>query len=163
MSITNPPGYQPDGYDPPGYQPDDSAPIEVRDLDSDLFDWLKPILGFAPSPLYLAPGPSRPTVVYTLVAEVPTMRLAGAAGLTQRTYQLDFRSTVMTEASALAERCRLASQGFRGLLGTNQVRAISYRRIPTALDRTTDTPPGKALYRVAAEVRIWFVQAIPTL
>lgn len=141
----------------------------ARPLDVDLLAFLTDRLGLAPTPLVAAPlvarqagatpASARATVSYTLVSEEATMRLGGTAGLACRVLQVDFRSPTQAEAEGLAESCRLATQGYRGMLGTNLVRAIFFKRIPSNFTQGGDNSPGAGTYRAAAELRIWYRQA----
>ena len=154
------PGFHPPGCGAPGCDPA-AAPAEVLDLDQDLVAFVRARLAMDAAPFMVAPGPTAPSVTYTLIAEEPVMRLAGMAGLARRTYQVDFRATHPAVPAQLAERLRAAIQGYRGPFGTNTVRRATYRRVPNWYDGAANGG-ASGTFRACVELSIWYHQARPS-
>lgn len=147
---TRPLGYVPAWVDPPINQ--------IQDLEIDLVAWIASKINLTPSPLVVPPGPALPvTLTYTLVSETPVMRLNGSAGLAQRVYQLDFRGTQVKNLSPVVESLRKALQGYRGVMGTNQIRQATWKRVPTGYDVALNRSPSGTI-RQSVELGLWYLQ-----
>lgn len=105
-----------------------------------------------------------PHITFKVNSDAPEHHMAGAAGLTRVLLQVDAWAYVVSERQAISEALRNALDGFKGLMGTEQldVRSCFLENRNTFEE---PDPQGRNLpvHRTSMDFSIWHVESLPTL
>lgn len=105
--------------------------------------------------LVLEQNPTLPAAVYTLLSDIPTDDISGMAGLFRAEIQYDIFATTPDQAQAVADKFRLALQGYEGTNLTVKILGIHFVT-------QFDTWEGDINeYRTSIRVAVWYDRENP--
>lgn len=136
-------------------------------LESDLFTALQANSGLTAligDRLYrdrLPQGAAYPAVVYQRISTTHAHHMTAASGLAEARIQFDSWATDAASAEAVAEKIRLALQGFRGDLGSTSVRTCHLENTESGYDPPADSS-DVAAHRVSQDFMVAYFESVPT-
>ena len=115
--------------------------------------------------IYAGQAPSSASLPYITIARIsepPHHHMTAAAGIASPTFQVDSWGRNLKQVSVLSEAIRNAIDGFRGLMGTTDVRVA---RIISTSDDEEDQKNGsqQPALRTRQDILIWYFRSVPTL
>jgi hypothetical protein len=139
-------------------------------IETALFSYLstKPeITALVNTRIYATIAPSSvtfPFITFKILSEASEHDMGGAVGLTRVLVQLDAWAYEVSERQAIAEALRNVLDGFKDLMGTEQLDV----RNCFMENRTTFEEPDKhgknlPVHRSSIDFSIWHVESLPTL
>lgn len=107
-------------------------------------------------PVKMPDNPTFPAISMQMVSALHEESLSGSSGLVGALLQLDCWAASINTAHDLAEKVRLALEGFRGTVASHDIQGITDWQTIDSFDDDT------AIYRVSCLSRVWHIEAQPS-
>lgn len=137
-------------------------------VESELYTWLSSdaaitaVVGTRIFPQRVPQGKDFPAITFQVIFGDHVHDLKASAGLGRPIFQVNAISPSYLEAKDLAELIRLRLQGFRGVWGTLDVRAVLLNNLADLPFEVPKDESDQGYYTVAGDYRVVHAEPIPT-
>lgn len=126
------------------------------------------VIALTSTRIYMYEAPSSATTPYITfyqISGVPSHHLQAAAGITDQRVQIDCwdgGNEAATGVETLADKVRLAMDGFRGTMGTVTVRMCHLEDEGSDFFPKVRSSREGGIFRKRLDFRIWHTETVPT-